>query len=241
MSDRGRTLYLSIVAAAITSALTTYGLHALEGPSEPAPVEESESEEVVEVPSVEGLAQATAQELVQSRGLRVVVAGEEPSAEHAAGHVAGQEPLSGSQVPSGSAVRITLSTGAPQTTVPNLLGQPLELARATLTAAGLSVGEVSHTGEGDPGTVTGVSPAAGSEVEAGAAVDLIAAPAGVTIPELVGENYRTAQEQLQELGLEVQLRRRFNPDRRDFTVLALDPEAGTLVEPGSSVRMTINE
>lgn len=240
MSERGRTLYTAIVAAAITSALTTYGLRALEGP----PAAETPATDVDEntiVPDLMGLERETAQELATNRNLRFVVSAEEPSADHPAGHVSVQEPLAGSEVPGDSAVRVTISTGAPQSRVPEVLGLPVPLARTQIEAAGLAVGEISETGEGDPGTVAGLTPPAGAEVPAGATVALITVPAGLVIPDAVGDNYRGVRDQLQEMGLEVTIRRRFNPDRRDFVILALDPEPGTTVAPGSTVRMTINE
>lgn len=233
--DRGRTLYMAVFAAALTSAATTYGLRALEGPIG------SDEGETVEVPSVVGLAPETGRELVQNRGLRWVVAAEEPSATHEEGTVAEQEPLAGSQVPPDTAVNITISTGAPQVEVPEVAGQALAAARGRIEGAGLVVGQVDETGEGEPGTVVSSDPAAGTEVEAGATVNLVAAPAGITLADYVGQNYRTARTELQELGIEVKIRRDFIESRPDFVVLRQSPDAGTLLQEGDEVTLTIND
>lgn len=232
--DRARTLYLAIVAAMVTSAATTYGLRALEGSRQQEP-------EDVEVPSLLGLEQATAVELARSRGLRLVVRAEAPSTDHPAGSVAEQEPLAGSLVPADTAVNVVISSGLPQVAVPAVIGQPLEAARTAITGAGLTVGTVSETGEGEPGTVTALSPAPGTEVDTGSAVDITAVPPGVLIPEVVGTTYRRAREQLQQLGLEVKVRRRYNEAHPDFAVLSVDPAEGARVPPGSEVTITIND
>ena len=236
--DRGKTLYIAVFAAMVTSALTTYGLRALEGGGFGG----EEEPETVEVPSVTGLARATAQELVQTRGLRFVVADEAPSAEHEAGNVASQEPLAGSQVPADSAVNVVVSSGPPQVEIPDLVGRPLADAREALEELGLEIGDVDETGEGDPpGSVTALDPEPGAEVEVGTEVDLTASPSGVTVPDLLNESYRQAREQLEELGHEVQVRRRWVESRREFAVLAMEPEPGTVVPPGSEVQITIND
>ncbi len=236
--DRGRTLYMAVFAAALTSAATTYGLRALES----APGGDAEaSGDTVEVPSVVGLESDTGRELVQNRGLRWVVAAEAPSADHEPGTVSEQEPLAGSEVPAETAVNVTISTGAPRLDVPALVGRPLADARAELLRLGLVVGTVDETGEGASGAVTALDPPPGTEVDAGSTVNIVAAPAGITLEDYVGQNYRTVREALGELGLEVKIRRDFNENRADFVVLRQSPDAGTLLQPGDEVTLTIND
>lgn len=234
-SDRGTTIFIAVVASVLASVATTYGLHALEGPDEPV------EPETVEVPAVIGLDRATAAELVQSRGLRLVVAAEEPSAEQPEGSVTQQDPLAQSVVESGGAVEVTLSQGAPMVTVPTLVGLTVDAARSALEGAGLVVGSQTEGGEGAGGTITASSVEAGTEVDVGATVDLTVAPEGIVIPELLGQSARAARTQLEALGLTVRTRRRYNEGRSEFAVLEVAPPAGTRVEPGSEVTITIND
>ena len=236
MSDgeRSKTIYISVFAAMITSVATTYGLRALDAPG-------GEVEGTVEVPAVLGLEQETARELIVSRGLRMVVRAEEPSEEHAAGRVSSQEPLAGSEIPADTAVNVVISTGVPKVTVPALAGQTLADARARLESLGLTVGNVTEGGEGPPGTVVSLDPATGSEVDSGAAIHILATPAGVEIPDVVGTNYRRVRDQLTELGLRTTIRRRYDESRPDFVVLSIEPAAGTRVPPDSEVTLTIND
>ncbi len=235
--DRGRTIYLSVLAAMITSAATTYGLRALES----APTTE-EPGGTVEVPAVLGLEQATASELAQSRGLRLVVTAEQPSDEHPAGRVATQEPLAGSDVPADTAINVVISTGALQVEIPDLVGRPLADARTRLTDLGLRVGPVDESGDGPPGTITALDPVPGTEVDSGTVVTLTASPAGIEVPELVGTNYRRAREQIEAAGLKVgRVRRRYDDSRPDFIVTAQDPAGGSRVQPDTEVSITIND
>ncbi len=232
--DRTKTIYIAVFAAMITSVATTYGLRALDAPG-------GEVEGSVEVPAVIGLEQVTARELIVTRGLRMVVRAEEPSSEHPAGRVSSQEPLAGSEIPGDTAVNVVISTGMPKVTVPALAGQTLADARARLESLGLVVGNVTEGGEGEPGTVTSLDPATGSEVDSGAAINIVATPAGVEIPDVVGTNYRRVREQLTQLGLTTRIRRRYDESRPDFVVLSIEPAAGERVPPNTEVTLTIND
>ena len=87
----------------------------------------------------------------------------------AAGNVISTSPASGAQAPYGSQVTVTVSTGPPTTTVPNVQGDTVAQASAALTAAQLSPSGVS----GNPtGTVTGTQPSIGSTVPTGSSIQL---------------------------------------------------------------------
>ena len=139
----------------------------------------------VAVPALTGLSQAQATAQLTDAGLEARILRAE-SASAPVGSVTGQDPAAGLQVPVGSTVAVTVSSGpgttaattvtAPATTVtvPNVVGQTADSAAATLTALGLSPGEVtSQPAPGVPeGQITAQSPAAGAEVSAGSSVDV---------------------------------------------------------------------
>jgi len=232
--DRGRTIYLAVVAAVLTSVATTYGLRLVEG---------ALSGGTVEVPDLVGLPRDAASELVQTRGLRLVVTGREESIERARGEVLRQQPLPDSQMRAEGAVEVVLSDGPPAIAVPgDLVGQPVAKARARLTALGLAVGAVSETGKGPPGTVTALVPAPGTTHPPGTKVAITAVPEGIVVPELVGKSIGQAREMLDELGLEVgRLRRDYVEAKPEFQVLRQDPEPGTRVDEGDEVDVVVNE
>lgn len=234
--DRGRTIYLAVLAAMVTSALTTWGLRALEGPTEAA------AGGPVEVPSVLGLGADAASAVAAARGLRLVVTGREPSVDARPDEVVRQMPLAESQVAPGSAIEVLVSSGPPEVAVPDLAGTPLPEARAALEAAGLVVGDVVRDGEGAPNTVTATVPAAGEVVVAGHTIALTATPDGVVVPDLRGRSRGDAREALEAAGLEVgRIRYRYRPSEPELSVLDQDPVPETVVEPGAAVSLTLAE
>jgi serine/threonine-protein kinase len=86
-----------------------------------------------------------------------------------AGDVISLEPPSGTSVPYGSTVTVTVSTGPPTTTVPNVYGDTVPQATTTLTDDGLTVTGV----QGNPnGTATGTDPPGGTTVPTGSSVQI---------------------------------------------------------------------
>ena len=92
-----------------------------------------------------------------------------PDANVPAGDVISTAPASGAQAPYGSTVQVNVSTGPPTTQVPDIRGDSVQQATATLEQDGLSVAGVS----GDPThNVFGVRPPVGTTVQIGSSVTL---------------------------------------------------------------------
>jgi len=109
--------------------------------------------------------------LLQAAGLNGTEAYAANTSGVPAGDVISLEPPSGTMVPYGSTVKVTISTGPPTTTVQNVLGDTVPQATTTLQAQGLTVSGV----QGNPtGTVTGTVPATGSTVPTGSSVQILA-------------------------------------------------------------------
>jgi serine/threonine-protein kinase len=232
-------IFVAVFTSALVSAGTVVGLARMAPSLLEAPVE---APTTVEVPSVLHIRREAAGELLDGRGLRLVVTEERPDAEADEGTIAAQDPLGGSRVDPGTPVAVVISSGPPKVVVPDLVGKPLGEATSELEHLGLEVGEVSETGEGEPGTVTGLDPSPGTEVLPGARVDVTAVPAGVEVPDLARLNRRRAQEALEAAGLALgRVRWRFNDSQPAFIVLEQNPAAGQRVPPGSEVEITLNE
>jgi len=101
--------------------------------------------EGVEVPDVTGKTYEDAENALQKAGF-VVNKTESSSSAIAENHVISQNPDAGSKAPNGSAVTITVSTGAEDSKVrvPDLLGMSEVDAMATLVELGLELGSVSQ-------------------------------------------------------------------------------------------------
>jgi len=107
--------------------------------------------------------------LLQAAGLNGTEAYNTSSSGVPAGDVISLEPPSGTSVPYGSTVTVTVSTGPPTTTVPNVYGDTVPQATTTLTDDGLTVTGV----QGNPnGTATGTDPPGGTTVPTGSSVQI---------------------------------------------------------------------
>src|SRR5207249_12263576 len=103
----------------------------------------------------------------------------------AAGSVISESPTAGTKVASGSAVSLVVSSGAAQVRVRDVVGQTQAAATSAITGAGLTVGTVTMQSSSTvaSGSVISESPAAGTSVAKGSAVNLVVSsgPAQVEI------------------------------------------------------------
>ena len=85
------------------------------------------------------------------------------------------DPPSGTSVPQGSSVTLTVSGGPANATVPALIGQTQIQAGALLNQAGLMVGNISQafSTQYNPGQIISSNPGPGASVPQGAAVDIV--------------------------------------------------------------------
>lgn len=108
-----------------------------------------------------------ARSALTDRGLRPVVAGSRVSAEVAEGLVLSQDPAPGTSLPPGSEVSFIVSVGSQTAYVPDLVGVPIEEARAALENAGLRVNERTGSSEETRAVVLEMYPAPGTLVNVG--------------------------------------------------------------------------
>ncbi len=120
------------------------------------------------------------------------------SATIAAGNVVRTDPAAGTAVERGQEITVYVSTGQEMATVPTLVGLSSADATAALTAAGLQLGSVRAQNSPDleAGVVISVSEAEGSEVALGSAINLVVASGKVTLVDLVGYPFATAEREL---------------------------------------------
>jgi serine/threonine-protein kinase len=133
----------------------------------------SQGPEQVTVPDVTGLTRDSAEARLRDEGLEVAV--DEQESDEPEGDVISQSPAGGSHVTRGETVTITVSTGRPQVSVPDVVGQGEERASSRLGAAGLTPvrQEREVTDASQDGVVIEQRPGAGSEVDQGSEVVIV--------------------------------------------------------------------
>jgi hypothetical protein len=134
----------------------------------------------VKVPNVVGMTQSTATSTITGAGLTVGTVTQQSSSTVASGSVISESPAAGTSVTSGSAVNLVVSTGPVQVVVPNVVGQTQAAATTAITGAGLVVGTVTQQSSSTvaSGSVISESPAAGTNVASGSAVNVVVSTGG---------------------------------------------------------------
>ncbi|HEX5726305.1 MAG TPA: PASTA domain-containing protein, partial [Longimicrobiaceae bacterium] len=198
----------------------------------------------VAVPNVVGQPMVLASGVLLASGLRVEgVDSVESSARR--GTVVTQEPAAGTRVPRRTGVRLTLAAAPQALTVPDLTGLTPERARTVLERSRLRLAGVdSVQREGGSGEVAGQRPQAGAQVRPGAGVSVtvtvpVPEPVLTTVPELAGLTPERARATLERARLRLAGVDSFTVDGGQGTVQRQQPRAGTRVEPGSGVSITL--
>jgi serine/threonine-protein kinase len=131
-------------------------------------------------------------------------------------------------------------SGAPQVPVINYIGETQAQAEQQIQAAGLhSVVNKVPNAKVTKGKVFKQDPSAGTKIDKGGTVTLTVSkgPPKVTVPDVKGEQWTTAQQALVNAGLQPQ---KFSvPGSKAGEVTATDPAAGESVPTGSTVRVNV--
>ena len=143
----------------------------------------SKGGEEIEMPDLKGLSRENAEEKLKKVGLKLGSIYEKNSSEEA-GTVIAKDPRAGSKISKGQSVDITVSKGEKKQKIalPDYRGASLDAAKANLSSNKLRVGSLSREASSQPeGTIIGQSPAAGSEVSEGTAIDFVLAGPSKTV------------------------------------------------------------
>ncbi|MDD9966573.1 MAG: PASTA domain-containing protein [Myxococcales bacterium] len=234
----GSIVFVAILTSVVSSATTVFLIERfgiVDKFTQTAPA-------TVEVPQLLTMKREAADEVLRNRGLRLLVGShrEDPAEK---GVVIEQQPLSGSRMKEGDAVTVTLSSGSERIEIPPVVGKTKEAAQAMIEQAGLVVGDVHVTPDGQPGTVTATDPEPGTAIDPMGKVALtVAEEDKITVPDLKNLHVRKAKEKLAELQLKVgSIKERYNRRKRGYLVLKQTPEPGTEVSKETEVSLVINQ
>jgi serine/threonine protein kinase len=129
----------------------------------------------------------------------------EPSDSVADGSITRTDPKSGTRVGSGQQVRVWVSSGKSQTTVPSLTNLTADAATGSLASQGLKLG--TTTAADSPTVAAGLiissTPASGAGAARGDSVDIVVSTGKVNVPSVVGQAITDANKALSALQLGV--------------------------------------
>jgi beta-lactam-binding protein with PASTA domain/predicted Ser/Thr protein kinase len=193
------------------------------------------------VTNVEGLGTAQAVARLRAAGFKPATKSQ-ASSTVAQGRVISTDPTAGTLVQVGSTVTVFVSSGPALVRVPDVTGQSLTAAEASLTTVGLAVGTVTQQVSAQtPGTVLSQSPSGAASVPSGGKVNLTVAQASqeVTVPDVVGRTAAEASSALEGAGLKARTVSEPAEPSLHGIVLKQSPVAGTHARKGSTVTITV--
>ena len=168
------------------------------------------------------------------------------------GKVFKQDPPAGDEVKRGDTITYWVSSGKPQAIVPDLTNLTQDAARTALADAGLLLGAVTPEPSTTvpSGQIIRQNPSAGVRVAEGSLVSIVVSsgspspspsptPSTVTIPNVLSMDATTATDVLKAAGLYVAVKQKAGTGQPPGTVLETRPDAGTVVDSGSTVILVI--
>jgi len=200
----------------------------------------------VAVPLVRGLTVKEATALLAPLGLTLSIKEVVNDPKIPENQIMSQEPKVDTQVRSGSAIVVIVSGGLGQATVPNVQGQVANAAQQLLQTSPYNfvvtlVNEASSTIE--QGRVIRTEPAIGAQSPAGSAITVFVSSGGnkVAVPQVEGQTEVDARALLATAGLTPDVKYQDVPanDVNIGKVISQGTDAGTLVDPGFIIRLTI--
>ncbi len=198
--------------------------------------------DLVKVPDVRGELLAEARASFEDAGLQVAEVEELRHPQADSGSVVGQAPLPGQLASRGDSVRLTVSLGPERRRVPEVTGLRADRALTVLESTGLLV-QVDSVEDNHPrGRIIQVAPEEGTEVTLPGSVTVTVSlgPPEVEVPALLGLSEAEARDSLDALGLTVSdVEEVFRFGRDQGRVVGQEPPAGTRLERGDSVRLTV--
>ena len=196
--------------------------------------------EEVTVPNVIGREASEAADILHEEGLEVAFVNKE-SDDVPRDEVIDESPEPGEEVREGTTITLTVSGGRGTVPVPAVEGQSRDDAENALAEAGFKVKVEEEFSDSVPeGNVISQSPQGGTQATKGRTVTLTVSQGaeGVEVPRLTGLQREAAEQQLNGLGLTADVTEEESTSAPG-TVTEQDPAAGTSVEKGAAVKLTV--
>ena len=194
-----------------------------------------------EVPNVVGKQLIQAREQLERAGFEVDTERVRSRVEF--DQVLDQDPNGGEEAEEGSTITLEVSRGPGNVLVPTVADRPREQALNELEKAGLKVSvEERASDDVRDGYAIRTTPEAGRSVVKGSRVTLFVStgPEQVAVPDVTGLSRDSAENSLQAEGLKVVVEEEASADAPTGEVISQDPAAGTEVDAGSRVTITVS-
>ena len=221
-------ILLGLLLAALVAAAAILGPKLLDSSPAQTPV-----------PTVVGMTQAQAEATLTDAGLTADVQ-EQPSDTIEKGRVISQDPQANASVDPGSAVTIVVSTGKPDVTIPDVVGDNKDSATEQLQALGLRVRVKEVDSDENKDDVVAVTPDVGTQVAANSVVTLSVSKGPKEVPDVVGKTQAQATRLIEAAGFKVSVLPDNASTEPKGTVTQQSPQGGTPQNSGSTVTILVS-
>jgi beta-lactam-binding protein with PASTA domain/tRNA A-37 threonylcarbamoyl transferase component Bud32 len=195
----------------------------------------------VAVPNVVGLEEELAVAKLEEAGFTVNVE-RAASPDFKRDIVMDQRPDAGSRIQEGDEVTIIVSTGPPQTEVPDVVGMDYADAVDALDDANLEVRKREVFSKKREGRVVSQDPPAGEVVDEGTTVVLQVSKGleTVAVPDVLQQTEASARAELEAAGFDVEVIQAASDTTAAGLVSAQNPDPNTQAAKGSTVTITVS-
>jgi serine/threonine-protein kinase len=150
------------------------------------------------------------------------------------------EPAAGTRFNVGQEVKLLVSRGSNNVEVPSVIGLQDDQALARLEDADLSGTVVERDDEAPAGEVVAQSPSAGKRVKSGSQVTIFVSSGAVSVPDVLGQDRRSAVTTLKRAGFVVAVNEEPTTDPAEVNrVLNQFPPGGSRGRRGDSVTISV--
>ena len=197
----------------------------------------------IPVPDVVGQPVAEARLHLAAVKLTKVTVVRRANDQFAPGLVVRQDPSSGTKVAPDESILLTVSDGAGNVKVPDVVGEAFEDAANALQAKGLNAVRADNASDSVPlGQVISTNPPADKTVKRNSdvQVSVSAGPAPVNVPNVEGKDQVEAAQILTDAGLKFQKTNMASSGVPAGSVISTNPAAGTQAPRNSTVTMNVS-
>ncbi|QES42694.1 Stk1 family PASTA domain-containing Ser/Thr kinase [Streptomyces venezuelae] len=196
----------------------------------------------IKAPKLIGETEDEAKRSATNVGLKFEVGERKACAKYPKGEVCSQDPGVDAEMKKGDTISVTVSTGTPKISVPDVQGLSFQEAKSQLEDKGFTnIEKATEESDRTPGKVIRQDPAGDAKAEKSETITLTVAKEKKqeSVPDVTGLDYEAAAKQITDRG--------FTPARQDVAsedveegkVIKTTPAAGTPADPGSTVNVQV--
>ena len=222
-------ILLGLLLAALVAAAAIFGPKLLDS-----------SPPQTAVPTIVGMTQAQAEATLKENGLTVGNVSQEASDTIEKGRVISQNPSADESVDPATAIDFAVSSGKPDVTIPDVVGDNKDSAADQLRALGLRVKLKGADSDENKDDVISVNPDVGTPVAANSVVTLTFSNGPKAVPNVVGKTEAQATRILQDAGFKVSSLPDTSSTDPKGTVTQQSPQAGGPQPSGTTITILVS-